>query len=222
MISLDDLYTRDDGMCRIGTHPIKRDQATRDYIVPKAAGGSEEDDNVQLVCLKHNRAFVPLGEIEAEGGEADRRAVVKSFRVSTRRSGRRRIVRVSVYAHVERLREVARMYTETGGYAEQQESFTRALGVTHSVDIRHIGADGSETRSPVAAHIRLCEEALGTGVITHEATHAALAIYEQDCLEDQGAVHDGLPQEEALCYLVGDLASKIVNKLYEFNYYPGK
>lgn len=128
-------------------------------------------------------------------------------------------MRVSVYPDVKRLREVARRYSETGGYAEQHESFTKALGVTHSVDIRHIGADGSETKSPVAAHIRLWEGALGTGVITHEVTHAAMAVYNQDCLESQGPVHSDMPQEEILCYLVGDLTSRIVNKLYEFGYY---
>jgi 5-methylcytosine-specific restriction endonuclease McrA len=56
MISLDDLYARDEGMCRIGAHRIRRDQATRDHIVPKVAGGGNEDDNIQLACPKHNRA----------------------------------------------------------------------------------------------------------------------------------------------------------------------
>lgn len=56
MISLDDLYARDERMCRIGAHRIRREQATRDHIVPKAAGGCDEDDNIQLACPKHNRA----------------------------------------------------------------------------------------------------------------------------------------------------------------------
>lgn len=142
---------------------------------------------------------------------------MKSFRVSTRHSGMRRIVRVSVYPDAPSMRRAARRYNEP--WMDEAPQFTGALAVTHAVDIRHIGADGSEVRSPVAAHIRLCEEAIGTGVVTHEVTHAALAIYNQDCLEGQGPVHDDLPQEEILCYLVGDLAARIVNKMYELGYY---
>lgn len=143
---------------------------------------------------------------------------MKSFRVSTRHSGVRRIVRVTVYPDVERLRQVAHRYRSPYAYTDP-DLFSRALAVTHAVEIYHIGADGSEKRSPVAAHIRLFEGALGTGVVTHEVTHAALAIYGQDCLEKEGPVHEDLPQEEILCYLVGDLAARIVNKLYEFGYY---
>lgn len=137
--------------------------------------------------------------------------------MSTRHSGLRRIVRVTVYPDADSMRRAARRYNEP--WMDSAPQFTKALGICHAVDIRQIGADGSEKRSPVAAHIRLCEQAIGTGVVTHEVTHAAMAIYNQDCLERDGTVHEDLPQEETLCYLVGDLTARIVNKMYEFGYY---
>lgn len=143
---------------------------------------------------------------------------VKSFKVSTRHSGERRFVRVSVYPDAGSMRKAALRHSQRQGYIREDE-YSAAHGVTHSIDVLHIGADGSERRSPTAAHIRVYDGALGTGVLTHEVTHAALAIYGQDCLKGQGPVHEDMPQEEILCYLVGDLTARIVNKLYAFGYY---
>lgn len=138
--------------------------------------------------------------------------------MSTRHSGSRRFVRVSVYPDVGSMRAAALKHSQREGYIREDE-YSGAHGVTHSIDVLHIGADGSQIRSPMAAHIRMYDGALGTGVLTHEVTHASLAIYNQDCLEEQGPVHDEMPQEEILCYLVGDLTARIVNKLYSFGYY---
>lgn len=144
---------------------------------------------------------------------------VKSFRVSTRHSGSRRFVRVSVYSDAESMRKAALRYHQQVGFDQvPQDEYDEAYGVTHIVDVTRIHADGSETRNPTAAHIRLYDGALGTSVIAHEATHAAMSIYEQDCLS-RGSVHDGMEFEEILAYLVGDLASRIVGKIYEFGYY---
>lgn len=144
-------------------------------------------------------------------------ALLRSFRVSTRHSGSRRFVRVSVYSDAVSLRAAALRHSKREGWIREDE-YDSAHGVTHTHDVRHFAKDGSETRSPLAAHIRVYDGALGTGVMTHEVLHAAIAIYNQDCLED-GAVHEGMEREEILCYLVGDLAARIVNKIYEFGFY---
>lgn len=144
-------------------------------------------------------------------------ALEKSFRVSTRHSGSRRFVRVSLYSDVGSMRNAALRHSQREGWIREDE-YCMAHGVTHTRDVLHIGADGSEKRSPMAAHIRMHKGALGTGVVTHEITHAALSIYNQDCLKD-GPVHEDMNREEILAYLIGDLASRIVNKIYEFGYY---
>lgn len=144
-------------------------------------------------------------------------ALGKSFRVSTRHSGSRRFVRVTIYPDAGSMRDAALRHSQREGYIREDEYYM-AHGVTHTIDVLHIGADGSEKRSPTAAHIRMYDGALGTGVLTHEVTHAALSIYNQDCLKD-GPVHEDMAREEILAYLIGDLTARIVNKIYEFGYY---
>jgi len=144
-------------------------------------------------------------------------ALEKSFRVSTRHSGSRRFVRVSLYSDAGSMRAAALRHSQREGYIRDDE-YSGAHGVTHTFDVLHIGADGSEKRSPTAAHIRMYDGALGTSVVTHEVVHAAMSIYNQDCLKD-GTAHEDMNREEILAYLVGDLAARIVNKIYEFGYY---
>lgn len=144
-------------------------------------------------------------------------ALEKSFRVSTRHSGSRRFVRVSIYSNAGSMRAAALKHSQREGYIRVDE-YAAAHGITHTYDVRTIGVDGSEARSPTAAHIRMYDGALGTSVVTHEVVHAAVSIYNQDCLDD-GPVHEGMDREEILAYLVGDLAARIVNKIYEFGYY---
>jgi len=126
-------------------------------------------------------------------------------------------VRVSVYPDVESMRAAALRHSKREGWIREDE-YGKAHAVTHTHDVRFIDGKGEETRSPLAAHIRMYDGALGTGVLTHEVTHAALSIYGQDCLQG-GTVHEDMDREEILCYLVGDLAARIVNKIYEFGYY---
>lgn len=128
-------------------------------------------------------------------------------------------MRVTVYDTVEELRRAADRYTRAVGTYTDGE-FDRAYGVTHSFLSIFYDADGElERLGPSAAHIRLFRGGLGTGVVTHEITHAALGIYRQDCLERRGSVHDDMEQEETVCYLVGDLAARIVNRLYAYGCY---
>jgi hypothetical protein len=141
------------------------------------------------------------------------------FRVSTRHSGRRRFVRVTLYDEVAELRRAANRYTRAVGTYTDGE-FDRAYGVTHSFVSMFYDEDGTTERlGPGAAHIRLSRGFLGTSVVTHEVAHAALGIYRQDCLEKQGSVHEDMEQEETVCYLIGDLTARIVNRLYAYGCY---
>lgn len=142
-----------------------------------------------------------------------------TFRVTTRHSGRRRAVTVKVYDDLDAMRAAADAYAARNG-TSPPGNFGDAHGITHAFQAMTIGAGGEITdRSESAALIRLWRRRLGTGVVTHEVAHAAAAIYEQDWLPEHGPVHDSLANEEVLCYLVGDLASRIVKRLYHYDMY---
>lgn len=142
-----------------------------------------------------------------------------TFRVSVGHSGRRRFVRVSVYETAEELRAAADRYNKRIG-AYTPGEFDHAHGVTHSFWSVLIDGDGKEVRTgPSAAHIRLYRGALGMAVVTHEVAHAALAIYRQDCFGEQGSVHGDMEQEEVACYLIGELAARVVSGLYRYGFY---
>lgn len=142
-----------------------------------------------------------------------------TFRATTRHSGRRRTVVVKVYDDLAEMRAAAQAYADRTG-TSAPGSFGDAHGVTHAYQSLSIGADGQVvSQSDTAALVRFWRQRLGTGVVTHEATHAAAAIYEQDWLPGNGSVHDSLANEEVLCYLVGDLASRIVKRLYHYGMY---
>lgn len=142
-----------------------------------------------------------------------------TFRVSTRWSGRKRTVAVKVYDDLADLRAAADAYAQRTG-SSAPGNFGEAHGVTHAFQILTIGSDGQvASQSESAALIRLWRQRLGTGVVTHEAAHAAAAIYEQDWLPEHGHIHDNIDNEEVHCYLIGDLASRIVGRLYHYGMY---
>jgi len=142
-----------------------------------------------------------------------------TFRVTTRHSGRKRAVTVKVYDDLDDMRTAATRYARHNGTSEPG-SFGDAHGVTHAFQVMTIGPDGEvQSSSEAAALIRFWRQRLGTGVVTHEVAHAAAAIYEQDWLPNHGPIHEGLANEEVFCYLVGDLASRIVKQLYRHGMY---
>lgn len=120
--------------------------------------------------------------------------------MSTRRSGRKSTVQVRVYDDLSRLRRDAQ--TWGGGNVE------RAVGVAQD---RRVISDGGEREF---FYIRLWRGALGVGVITHEITHIAARIYYNHVAPEHGHPDADIDNEETLCHLVGDLAAKIVSKLY--------
>lgn len=144
-----------------------------------------------------------------------------TFRVTTRHSGRKRAVTVKVYDQLDDMRTAADRYARRNGTSEPGK-FGDAHGITHAFQMMSIGPDGEvESASEAAALVRLWRHRLGTGVVTHEVGHAAAAIYEQDWLPEHGPIHDSLNNEEVFCYLIGDLASRIVKQLYRHGMYEG-
>lgn len=132
------------------------------------------------------------------------------FQISTRNSGRKRTVQVCVYDTVDELREAGRAHSKQIT-PDITEGFDNAYGLCQSHDRIKVYESGAIRRMPDAGFIRLWKGALRTGIITHECTHMAVAIYKQDVAK---TIPD-MDREEKLCYLVGDLSARLVNKLYE-------
>lgn len=126
------------------------------------------------------------------------------FRVSTRAAGPKRQVTVQVYENVDVLRAAAAWYTGT-----ESHHFSDSLGVCHAYT----------QPGKTAALIRLWRQRLGTSVVVHGVTHAALGIYRTDWLPEHGTPEADLENEEVLCYLIGDLASRVVERLHHYGMY---
>ena len=86
-----------------------------------------------------------------------------------------------------------------------------------STKTEHIGGlcerwhiDTKPLDGQTVAHIHLHKGGLGSGLVSHEATHAATHIYKLghkfDSLEDD---------DEPLAYTLGDIVSKIYKQLYK-------
>lgn len=139
---------------------------------------------------------------------------VKQFQISTRCSGRLRIIQVCVYDTVEEMRKAGERHSKSIGSGSI--GLDKCWGLCQSFDKELIYSDGRVERSPQAGFIRLVKEALKMGIITHEATHMAWGIYRDDV---QKTIPD-MEREEKLCYLVGDIASQITKRLYKYNLIP--
>lgn len=54
MISIDNLYIRDNKICNICKKFVKRFDASRDHIIPRSLGGSDNSSNIALTHKKCN------------------------------------------------------------------------------------------------------------------------------------------------------------------------
>lgn len=133
------------------------------------------------------------------------------FQISTRNSGRKRTIQVCIYDTVKELREAADKHNKRIGNTET--GLDKAHGLCQSLERVFVYDSGRIRRTPTAGFIRLYKPALKTGIIAHEATHMAVAIYKQDV---QKTIPD-MDREETLCYLVGDITSQIVRGIYKYN-----
>ena len=131
------------------------------------------------------------------------------FQISTRNSGRLRVVQVCIYDTPQELRAAGDRYSHRVEGPGHEKVGNDVHGLAQAVDREYY--DGKRWRKmPDAGFIRLWKGALRTGIITHECTHMAWAIYQQDV---QRTIPD-MKREETLCYLVGDLSARLVNRLY--------
>ncbi len=139
------------------------------------------------------------------------------FQVSTRWTGTKRVVKVRVYDGVESLRRDADRWDDRRDIPGDNDD---VYGVCHRFERTLIHKDGTRESTPYCAYIRLVKDGCRTGIISHECTHAALWIYQLGNDMKMDPMVDDIEKEEELCYLVGDLTSKVVNKLYEHGVLP--
>lgn len=139
------------------------------------------------------------------------------FQVSTRWTGTKRVVKVRVYDDVESLRRDADRWSKQRGGDRDNEN---VHGLCHKFERTRVWEDGSEESDPYVAYIRLYKDGCRTGLVSHECTHAAVWIYQLGNDMKMDPMVDDIDKEEELCYLVGDLTSKVVNKLYEHGVLP--
>ncbi len=138
------------------------------------------------------------------------------FQISTRWTERKRTIQVYVHDTPDELRKAGDAHNRRIG---NESNVDHAVGLCQAEEVEAV-IDGEWVAQPSAGIIRLSKGALRTGVISHEATHMASNIYDQDWREKHGAPWDHIDNEEVLAYLVGDITSKIVNRLYDKNLIP--
>ena len=148
-----------------------------------------------------------------------RRGHTTRFRVRTKWSGISREVTVRVYDNVEDLRDDAFRFAVRGdGEAKgrgPEAADSDMVGVFQGLfGISYVS--GKEEKQSNVGIIRLWKGRLGTGVISHEVTHAALAIYEADVMDKNphNCPWESMENEEIMCHLVGSLMAKVTNGLY--------
>lgn len=138
---------------------------------------------------------------------------IKKFQVSTRYSGRLRTVKVCVYDDLEKMRHDATKFSR--GWGDIKDGyFNDALGICQSFHKGRVGNNGRMYEDPDSGFIRLHKDNLSAGIVAHEVTHMAAAIFEQDCLRN-GDPFDNMKQQEILCNLIGHLLSRINDKLWD-------
>lgn len=138
------------------------------------------------------------------------------FQISTRWTERKRTIQVYVHDTPEDLRLAGNAYNKAIG---AEGNLEHAVGLCQSHYSEKL-KNGEWVLTEAAGVIRLTRENLKTGVISHEAAHMAVNIYDQDWRQEHGDPYDDIDNQEILAYLVGDITSKIVNKLYEKNLIP--
>lgn len=135
------------------------------------------------------------------------------FQISTRWTERKRTIQVYVHDTAKELVEAGNAYNEAIG---SKGDLSNAVGLCQGhYSEKYDKATDSWVLTPAAGIIRYTKGRLGSGVISHEAAHMACSIYDNDWREKHGDPFDDMDNQEVLAYLVGDITSKIVNKLYE-------
>lgn len=141
------------------------------------------------------------------------RATVSTIRAHHETGGRRRWMRLIVHDTVDEFRAAAHHYRPEYG----ADWWAPSVACFHPAPVRiRIGPDDSEQLIDhgFLGVLRLTAGHLGSEVVAHECTHAALAAYRMDVTTfvhlGNGCGH----REETLAYLVGDLVRGTSNALH--------
>lgn len=135
------------------------------------------------------------------------------IRVSTRRTGERKTVRVWIYDTVGELRAAANRFHPS------PDGFEDAEGVCQTYVTELINGSGQilDRHEPII--VRLHRDALGVGVVTHELNHAATHIYGSTLDPDTLAVDVLHVANETLAHLQSDLTRSLIRQLWAHGYY---
>jgi len=116
------------------------------------------------------------------------------------------------------LKEVREAYDKGGN----KFSSRGCLAFVRTTPRYKINSNKTYKIKPIVGEIHFCAKALGTEVITHESTHAAVRLLERLKLDfaklDGSHTDDGLEAEEILAHVVGHFAKQIVLKIYELKF----
>lgn len=124
------------------------------------------------------------------------------FQVSTKWFENICKLKVLVYSSVEEMRAASLKWNG--------ESLDHAYGITNK-HTRMFGEKLEKTEH--LAIIRLSKTHINAGLVVHEVTHAAAFFF---TAEGNKLVEDDIEAEELLCYIVGDLFSKVNRKLHDY------
>jgi hypothetical protein len=145
------------------------------------------------------------------------------FQISTKHTGQYRRIKVFVYDTVAELKRAARKRDGFYGWPQESRWYDQMAATTQSHIIDQVDDVGEVTSSKPYVTMRLAKDELHrypTEIITHESAHAALFLYRHDLPHDvpgheNEIILENLEAEETLCYLVGEISRKVVNKLHE-------
>lgn len=137
------------------------------------------------------------------------------FQVSTKHTGQKRVIKVMIYETIEQLRRACRKRDGFYGVVQEPAWYEQMAATTNCIQAVQVDGDSDPAEDDWRTYItmRLSRDHMNgaTEIIAHEATHAAIYLFNHDVKNTL----DELPDQETLCYLVGDITRKVVNKLYE-------
>lgn len=133
------------------------------------------------------------------------------IRVSSRALGQRQFIRVYIYDTIEELRAAGERFSPGENYSD-------AYGL-HQSYRRERYEDGTWSIKSNPYIIRLWRELIGSNHVTHEVVHAAQAIYGDTLNGDEQVTEIMHGGNEPFAYLVSDLCSRLVNRMYALGFY---
>ena len=124
-----------------------------------------------------------------------------------------------VYDTIDELKRATRRRDgqyKNAGAVQTPAWYDQMAATTNYIEMAQLSADIEPKSSDWQPYItiRLALDKLKqypTEIITHECTHAAIFLFRRDVKRSLARIQD----QETLCYLVGELSRKVVNKLYE-------